>query len=102
MILDKAGVQQAVIEKLAHYVSTELFDTEGMEIDLEIEKGGNIENNMDNNTCIACIKSVFTKANSFVFTYSRSYSIVSFYVFSLFTLFMFILCTYFMYFFIVI
>ena len=65
--LTKAGIDQKVIDKLSNYVKTELFDTEGLEIDLQIEKGGNIETIIDNKNCIDCIKNIFNKANSFVF-----------------------------------
>ena len=55
-----------MIESLANYVMTELFDTEGMEIDLEIEKGGNIEGYIDNKKCIETIKNMFSTAKSLV------------------------------------
>ena len=66
MNLNKADVDETVINKLANYVQTESFDTVGMEIDFEIENGGNIENNIDDKTCIDIIKTMFNKANSYV------------------------------------
>ena len=51
--LSKSGVDEDVIESLFNYVVTEIFDTEGLEIDLFIENGarGNIESHIDDQTC---------------------------------------------------
>ena len=57
--LSRAGVDEKVIEDLSNYVKTELFDTEALEIDLEIGKGGNIENTINDKTCIDCIITFF-------------------------------------------
>ena len=64
--LRKAGVKEEVIDMLFNYVLTELFDTEALDIDLQIETGGNIENIITNKRCIDIIKNMYHKANSYV------------------------------------
>ena len=71
--LIKAGVKEEVIDSLSNYVLSELFDTEGLEIDLGIDKGGNIENNINNKICIDFINTMFQKATSLVSIYCDIY-----------------------------
>ena len=67
MSLIKIGVDEKVISRLSEYVLIELFDTEAMDIDFGIEKGGNISNIVKNKTCIECIKNMFDEATSYVY-----------------------------------
>ena len=69
MNLTTAGIDESVIESLSNYILTELFDTEGLELDLQIEKRGNIEINIDDKTCIDYVKNMFQEAASYVFIF---------------------------------
>ena len=71
--LDKAGVDKETIARLQNYASSEMFDSETMDIDIQIETGGNIETNIKDNKCISCIKNIFNKASSFVLMYIYVY-----------------------------
>ena len=55
--------------KLQNYVSEQHFDTESMDLDLQIQAGGNIENTIENEQCINYIKEMFKNTNSMYTNY---------------------------------
>ena len=54
-----------MFKELKNYLLTEMFDTEAMDIDIQMDGGGNIANMIQNKKCIDCIKNVFDGANLF-------------------------------------
>ena len=64
--LTKAEVDQTVMKKLANYLLIQMFDTEALDIDVQIEEAGNVENSLENKECIDIIKNMFAEATSYV------------------------------------
>ena len=62
--LADVGIDDNIVEHLATYVSKEGFDTEAMDWDLQIESGGNIQNEIKNLKSVALMREMFQKTTS--------------------------------------
>ena len=62
--LIEAGIDKERVKNLEIYVRKEQFDTESMDLDLKIDNGGNIQNDLQNVNCIDCIKEMLEKSTS--------------------------------------
>ena len=57
--------ETSFIKTLSNFVSTESFDTEAMDMDFQIETGGNIANTIKDEQSTYYIKNMFEKSASY-------------------------------------